>query len=292
MLLLAAAARPGLIKVASVDHRLRPESGAETQRVAQVCDDLHVPHRTLRVGWDAVPNTAIQEKARAARYELLGTWAEGEGLAAVATAHHLDDQAETFFMRLARGAGVKGLAAMRPSARVPGCPQVQLVRPLLRWRRAELERICADANVQPQHDPSNDDQRFERVRVREWLRNSAFFEPEAVARSSEAMSQADDALEWATDASWEQRTIVGEGRIVLRSSGLPAEILRRLVNRAIRLLATEGNSADLRGREVDQLLGSLQAGARTTLRGVVCSGGREWTFVTAPARSGRSGGSR
>src|SRR5256885_1496442 len=174
LLLLAAAARPGLIEAATVDHALRSESRAEAETVARLCERLGVPHAILTLEWEKKPETALQERARTERYRLLGAWAREKGLGALITGHHLDDQTETFLMRLARGAGVKGLAAMRRLVTVPGA-QVALVRPLLGWRRAELEQLCADAGVTPVADPSNDDEQFERVRVRhalaeaEWL---------------------------------------------------------------------------------------------------------------------------
>src|SRR6478609_2563458 len=154
LLLLAAAARPGQVEAATVDHQLRAGSLEEAQAVQSLCERIEVPHRTLSAKWAEKPLTAIQERARAERYRLLGEWAEAQGLAALATAHHLDDQAETLLMRLARGAGVRGLAAMRPRSVAPGA-HVRLIRPLLGWRRADLERICADSGVSPADDPSN-----------------------------------------------------------------------------------------------------------------------------------------
>ena len=81
------------------------------------------------------------------RYRLLGDWVRERGLTALLTAHHLDDQAETFLMRLARGAGVKGLAGMRRSR--GRRKRLALVRPLLGWRHSELEAVCAAAGVEP-----------------------------------------------------------------------------------------------------------------------------------------------
>src|SRR5258708_6038677 len=140
LLLLAAAARPGQVEAATVDHGLRPEAADEALFVAGICAGLGVPHSILPICWGEVPETAIQERARQQRYRLLGYWAEEHTLDALATAHHADDQAETLLMRLARGSGVRGLAGMRPRSVAPGS-QVQLVRPLLGWRRIELEEI-------------------------------------------------------------------------------------------------------------------------------------------------------
>src|SRR5206468_9734453 len=95
LLLLAAAARPGQVEAATIDHGLRAEAHDEAVMVAAVCDRLAVRHATLTARWSEVPETAIQERARNQRYRLLGYWAEERGLDALATAHHAEDQAET-----------------------------------------------------------------------------------------------------------------------------------------------------------------------------------------------------
>ena len=172
LLLLAATARPGTIEAATVDHRFRPESVAEAEMVSRLCEKLGVPHATLKAEWLEKPTSAIQEQARIERYRLLVQWAKERGLEAVATAHHADDQAETFLMRLMRGSGVRGLAGMRRSTMVPGS-DIPLLRPLLGWRREELEQLCHEAGIEPANDPSNADAQFERVRVRTTLSNTA-----------------------------------------------------------------------------------------------------------------------
>ena len=283
LLLLAAAARPGLVEAATVDHALRPESRGEAEMVANLCAALGVPHTILTVEWKEKPDTAIQERAREARYGLLGKWTRDKELGALLTAHHLDDQAETFFMRLARGAGVRGLAAMRRVVMVPNT-QVALVRPLLGWRRSDLEQVCADAGVTPVADPSNEDEQFERVRVRHALAGADWLDPQAVAVSVTNLAQADAALGWATTMEWNRAVTNGGGEIVYRPANAPREIRRRIVSRAILRLATEGAGANFRGREIDRLLSVLARGGKATLRGVLCSGGETWRFSAAPKR--------
>ena len=80
LLLLAAAARPGLIEAATVDHGLRPESGAEAEMVASICAKLDVPHAILAADWSEPPTANIQAEARTMRYRLLADWAEQQGL--------------------------------------------------------------------------------------------------------------------------------------------------------------------------------------------------------------------
>src|SRR5205814_6332629 len=87
LLLLAAAARPGFIEAATVDHALRAESRAEAEMVADLCQRLGIAHTILTARWNEHPQAAIQERARSERYRLLGYWAEERGLSALATAH-------------------------------------------------------------------------------------------------------------------------------------------------------------------------------------------------------------
>src|SRR5437764_8317651 len=252
LLFLAAAARPGLVEAATVDHSLRVESRSEAETVAGICERLGVPHSTLTAEWNEKPETAIQERARKARYALLGAWAREKTLGALLTGHHADDQAETLVMRLLRGAGVKGLAGMRRFAKAPGTAVV-LLRPLLGWRRSELEQLCADLGVKPIDDPSNADDQFERVRIREALARAAWFDSTAVALSAANLAQADAALQWATGQEWNRGVTNGGGQIVYHPEDAPREIRRRIARRAILSLATEG-AGDIRGPALDKVL--------------------------------------
>jgi tRNA(Ile)-lysidine synthase len=288
LLLLAAAARPGKIEAATVDHGLRLEAVAEAEMVAQLCQRLEVPHTVLQVEWDVPPSSAIQELAREVRYGALAAWMRERSLGALVTGHQLDDQAETLVMRLARGSGVRGLKGMRASSRVPGHPDLKLLRPLLGWRRCELERICAAAGLEPAADPSNFDEQFERVRIRRALADADLLPPQALARSAANLAAADEALDWAAGEEWRSRVDQGEDEIRYRPSDAPAEVRRRVVSRAITRLASEGARQELRGRELDRLLAELEASRTATLRGVRCSGGTEWRFAPAGPRR-RSG---
>jgi tRNA(Ile)-lysidine synthase len=283
LLLLAAEARPLRVEAATVDHVLRSESCDEAETVARLCEKLGVPHTILTVKWAEKPETALQERARIMRYRVLGEWARERKLAALLTAHHLDDQAETFLMRLARGSGVKGLAGMRRVTR-PQNATTALVRPLLGWRHSELAGVCAAADVEPVADPSNEDDRFERVRVRKALADADWLNAPAIARSAANLAEADGALHWAATIEWRRAVKQGGGEIVYRPTDAPREIRRRIIRRAVLALASEGGGEELRGREIDQLLAAVRNGKRATLRGVLCIGGPEWRFSRAPAR--------
>lgn len=250
--------------------------------VAAVCEKLRVVHSTLTVEWDDRPQTGIQQHAREARYACLARWAQDRGLDAIATAHHGEDQAETVLMRLNRGAGVRGLAAMRPRARVPG-HSMALLRPLLAWQRRDLESVCRMAGIAPADDPSNRDARFERARIRKGMAEAQWLDAQSIARSASNLADADSALDWAAGIEWDRQVTSVAGGIVYRPLA-PAELRRRVLERVIGELASEGHDAPLRGREIDQLMAALSDGETVTLRGILCSGGEEWQFGKAPGR--------
>ena len=109
------------------------------------------------------PKSDIEGAARSARYRLLVEACRETGASHLVLAHHQDDLAETFLLRLRRGAGVFGLAAMRPTHRVG---DVTIVRPFLAVSRARLAATTAAAKLKPVDDPMNSDSRFDRARVR------------------------------------------------------------------------------------------------------------------------------
>jgi tRNA(Ile)-lysidine synthase len=283
LLLLAHAAYPGAALAATVDHGLRPESAEEAAAVAGLCSALGVPHRILATRVER-SGEGLQAAARAARYSALAGWMEGEGLGLLLTAHHADDQAETLLMRLNRGSGVAGLAGVRAARPVPGSGgKLRLCRPLLGWRRRELETIVAAAGIEPARDPSNDDEAFDRARLRRQMSEAPWLDAAALARSAALLAEAEMALEWTAARLFEARSEAGEGKVVLRPNGLPPELVRRLVLRCLRLVAP---TARPRGDQLAALAERLRAGGSATLCGVKATGGEEWRFERAPPRRG------
>lgn len=281
LLLLASAAYPGGIEVATVDHRLRLESAAETLGVAAICSRLECSHRILAVSVPA-GGQGLQSEARRARYDALGAWMAETGIRNLLTAHHADDQAETLVMRLLRGSGVAGLAGVRARRPLHGAGEGACVyRPLLGWRRAELAEIVREAELEAADDPSNRDETFDRVRVRRHLAETPWIEPEAIARSAAALAQAEEALDATANRLFDERTEQKDQAILLRPEGLPVELLRRVVLRCLRGIAP---AAMPRGEQIGALIDHLLAGGTTTLCGVKCSGGPCFRFEAAPPR--------
>ena len=275
LLLLAEAAFPGLAEAATVDHRLRPESAAEAAFVRELCTARGIAHATLT--GPAIEGN-VQAGARALRYRLLGDWARERGLAFLLTAHHQDDQAETLLLRLQRGAGLAGLAGIRPRAELDG---LTVLRPLLGWRRAELAEIAAEAGLNPVQDPSNTDERYDRARLRKRLAETDWLDTPALARSAAALAEAETALDWIVEQLIAERVEPAHEGLTFDAAGLPAELRRRAL---LRLLALLVPADPPRGESVQRLLGLLEAGETATLAGVRCEGGPVWRLAPAPPR--------
>jgi tRNA(Ile)-lysidine synthase len=273
LLLLAVRTRRESLRAATVDHQLRPESRAEAEAVAALCAGLGVPHDILTVRVEG----SIQAAARAARYAALGEWCVAHGLTHLATAHHADDQAETLLMRLARGAGLSGLAGVRAAR--PLCPGVTLVRPLLGARKAELEAIVAAAGIAPTLDPSNTDPRYDRTAARAVLAAAGWLDPARLAHSAAHLAEAEAALEWATDRAYAERF---DGTS-LDPEGLPPEILRRLL---LRIFAAHGDTP--RGPDLARLTAALRSNRPANHGPLKATPGKRWIFTPAPPRRSAS----
>lgn len=278
LLLLASGARPGGVEAATVDHGLRAESAAEAAMVAGVCRDLGIPHKILIADWPELPETNIQAAARAMRYRLLNEWAIDRRLAAVATAHHADDQAETLLMRLMRGAGVGGLGGVR--ARRALSEEIELVRPLLAWRKSELEALVKQAGLQPVDDPSNRDPKHDRSRVRQWLERFEGADPARLAASALALRDADEAIDWALAPLISSRIRHDGDALLVEPFDLPRELKRRLLLAAF----AELGAAPPRGPDLMRAIEQLEAGGVATLSGLKLEGGEEWRITAAPPR--------
>jgi tRNA(Ile)-lysidine synthase len=278
LLLLAHAARPGGVEAATVNHGFRDGSRAEAEKVAAICVTLGIPHVILTADWVVPPSANMQAEARALRYRLLAEWAEDRSLSAVATAHHADDQAETLLMRLARGAGVRGLGGVRPIRSLT--ERVMLVRPLLGWRRADLAAIVDAAGMEAVDDPANRDPRHDRSRFRIILGNAHWADPARLAASAAALRDADEALDWALAPLIETRLVRGEASLTIDPSDLPRELRRRLLLAAFAILSAPVP----RGPDLVRAMAALEAGESVTLSGLQLQGGRRWRLAHEPPR--------
>ena len=243
----------------TVDHALRRESAEEAAQVgAWVKDWPHVKHRVLL--WEGEkPDAGILEEARTVRYDLIAQAMARDGATCLFVAHHADDQAETFLLRLAKGSGLDGLSCMRP-AQARG--QITLLRPLLGVSKEDLIRLCMEKNIPYVRDPTNENNAYTRPRLRaaRSVLETEGLSAQRLCKAATRMARAQDALEKLACGFYKSLLIrQNETLRVFDYEGLeklPDEIILRILLRAMEELApAQGYGPRL--EKAENLLGRL-----------------------------------
>ena len=290
----ALARGPRLVAV-TVDHGLRTEAAREARDVKRLARSLEVPHRTLR--WTgAKPKTGLPAAARAARYRLLAQAARANGATHILTAHTRDDQAETLLMRMLRGSGIAGLAAM---TRVSEREGLWLARPLLDVSKAQLVATLNRARINFADDPTNRDVSYTRPRLRALMPALAAEggDSKNLARLAARLARANAALEVLADgaerylALRDRNDAARFGFDAAAFAGLAEEIRLRLLKRAIDRVGHEG-PAELGKLEavlavLDQAIAAGGSRQKLTLAGAMVTliGGRIHVEPAPPRRA-------
>ncbi len=273
------------IAVATVDHGLRPEAQAEAEAVGRAADALGLPHFLLV--WDGEkPHARLQERARQRRYDLLVDCAMSIGASHLATAHTLDDQAETVLFRLMRGSGVAGLAGMSPQVRRG---DILHVRPFLGVPKSRLVAACRAGGWPFVEDPANADPRFARARLRGLMPALAAegLDAPRLATLARRMGEAEAALSDAAERI--AAAAAGPGGTFMTGELLAAPVAVRVRGLALLLGASTPSPAPLRLERLERLAEALASAAeaglplRRTLAGVLVAFDGTDRIVLTPA---------
>jgi tRNA(Ile)-lysidine synthase len=261
--------------VLTVDHGLMPGSKASARKVIAWAGQAGLKAASLT--WKGrKPAADIEAAAREARYRLMGDWLAKHGLKVLYVAHTEDDQAETFLLRLARGSGLDGLAAMQVLAAFPfpGRSTLRLVRPLLAFSRETLREHLAAHALPWIEDPMNADPRFARTRIRAaWpVLEDLGLERARIADAAAHMSRAREALDWATLAVARRAVRLDSDVAAVDSDALlqaPREVALRLLARLLMVLG--GQSYRPRFESLERLFDSIARGGyrAATLHGCI-----------------------
>ena len=288
--------------VVTIDHGLRPEAADEARLVAKNAATLGLESRIMTpvIPWSG---GNLQDWARRARYDCLARAARDAGFDTIVTAHHQDDQAETFLLRLARGSGVYGLASMREKEQLDG---IMLARPLLDTPRAALHAIASDSGLPVVSDPSNLDQRFDRVRMRELMPRLAErgIDSARLAETAGRLGRTAEAIDHYATRLLKEHIIADAFGVVSGSVAalktVPEEVALRSLARILRAVGGTNYTPRLSSIESlhDVVVSALPAaGLRRTLSGVIIeavrgtlSVRREWGRDGLPDVSVTSGG--
>jgi tRNA(Ile)-lysidine synthase len=251
--------------VLSVDHGLRPESSSDAKKVARWAKALGLSCEILTVAGKK-PKSDIEAWARGERYRLMGERLGKHGIAVLYVAHHQEDQAETFLLRLARGSGLDGLGAMRGLAAfpLPGFDGLSVARPLLGLSRADLRGFLKRRKQDWLEDPMNGETRFARSRIRALLPalEEAGLTAQRIADAALHLGRAREALDMATAAVM-ARACRRQDEILLLDPEALAAAPREIGLRALAALlgTTSGETYRPRFEALERLFDRLAGGA-------------------------------
>jgi tRNA(Ile)-lysidine synthase len=252
----------GELTVLTVDHGLRPESRAEAEQVGRMAASIGLPHVVLTWEHEGLPTAGLQSRARAARYDLMAAYCHANDIAALVTAHTLDDQAETFLMRLKRGSGLDGLAAIPERGEWAG---IIVLRPLLEVPKVRLLATLDAAGIAFVSDPSNFDPRFERARLRGSADALAALSltPEALALAARRLRRAREALESVAQEFLAANSEISEAGYAVVDRGALEAAPREIALRALAQLigAVGGGETPLQLAKLEHLFAALQQDA-------------------------------
>jgi len=227
----------GTIKIICVDHGLRDSAQGEIQLLQNWFSGLKKPYVTLDIlTWQHDdPETAIMEKARLARYDLMADFCADHKIQHLFVAHHQDDQAETFLIRLIGGSGLDGLSAMSERQ---DYKNIHIMRPFLNNEKDDLIDYCRDHNVPFSHDPSNKNEKYLRPRLREDfpMLAEAGLTCKRLSATAKRLRRARNALEFMTDEAFYEISTVNNEDIILdylQFQHYPEEIAFRLIQKSL-----------------------------------------------------------
>jgi len=248
--------------VLTVDHGLQRGSKSNAAKVARWARDAGLEAHVLR--WEGPkPKSDIEAAARAARYRLMASWCRAHGIDALYAGHTRDDQAETFLLRLARGSGLDGLAAMRAVGDYPLADHagLALVRPLIGFERAALRAHLTRAKLAWLEDPMNADPRFARVRMRAAMA-ALGLSAARVADAATHLARAREALEAVTEAVLRRACTREEGAVLADTAALaaaPREVALRALARI--LMGVSGQAYRPRFESLERLFDRIAQGS-------------------------------
>lgn len=269
----------GELYAVTIDHQLRNDSSSEAAKVKEILRTLGINHQIIP--WTGPkPTSNIQEEARISRYNLLTDYCYSYNIDYLATGHQKNDQAENFIIRAEHGSGIYGLAGI---PRIREFNKIKIIRPLLSFGKHELQEFLKSQNIEWIEDPSNLNEKFARVRVRnilnqypEWI--------DKLTTLSENLSRVKDCVEYTLNKSMEELVEFYPEYITIIQDGfneLPQEIRFRMM---LKILQSFGvNPKPARGERIEALLAKIELGKTfkaSTLSGCLISRKKDKIIIT------------
>ena len=240
-----------------IDHNIRKKSNLEAQKVKKLLKDNGINLKIILNKKKIIRN--IQAEARNTRYNLLNRYCKKNKVKIILTAHNLEDQVETFLIRLSRGSGLKGLSSMRPLRKLDS--HVSLYRPVLDIKKKFLIKIAKNIFGTYFKDPSNINKKYLRTKVRNLkkpLENSGI-KYEQIFRSIQNLSSSKSTLEGFLNNIFKELIIKNKNEVFInynKYKKLSKETKMALINESIKKL--KNNYYDIRSKKVDNLIANIE----------------------------------
>ena len=203
------------IHVLIIDHKLRKESYNEALKVRNILKKRKIPSKIL--SWQGkIPKSNIQKNARDMRYSLIFDYCLKKNIKYLITAHHGDDQIENFFIRLIRGSGLTGLSSMSENTQYND--RLKIIRPFLNLNKIDLKYVTLNYFKTYIKDPSNEDEKFLRVRIRKYKKNMERegLDTRKISKTVENLVSANQALNfYKNKALYKHATFVSKDRCLI-----------------------------------------------------------------------------
>ena len=252
-----------------VDHNIRKKSNEEAKKIKILLKKKKINLKLFVNKKKILKN--IQAEARKVRYEILLDYCKKNKINTILTAHNLEDQVETFFIRLSRGSGLKGLSAMERSRKVKN---VNLYRPLLEVQKKFLIKISRETFGTYLKDPSNKDLKFLRTKIRNLKKTleDSGIKYKQIFRSIQNLSDSKNTLDKYLKQKFKELIVKRNREIIINYieyNKLENDIKMALINAAIKKL--KNNYYDLRSKKVENLIKNFKKKnfKRATLGGCI-----------------------
>lgn len=263
----------------TIDHELRSESYDEAIKVKKILESLGIKHKII--SWSGnKPKSNLQEKARIARYTLLTDYCHQNDIECLVTGHQRNDQAENFIIRAEHGSGVYGLSGI---PKVSEFNKKTIIRPLIDFHREELQNFLISKNISWIEDPSNKNERFARVRARNFLNLYPQW-IDKLANISDNLSKTKECIEYMLEHSMKELVEISYEKALLALDDfnqLPQEIRFRMILNILLNIGSKEKPA--RSERIEGLLEKISKGKEfkaSTLGGCLISRKKDQLVIT------------
>ena len=254
-----------------VDHKLRKESTYEAHKVKRILKSLKINSHVLT--WKGKkPVSNIQSSARSKRYELLFSKCKKLKISNLVLGHHMDDLIENFFLRMARGSGLKGLVSLGTNTQIKN---INLIRPLIKFDKKDLIFLTKFIFNFHVDDPSNHDVKFNRIKVRKLIKEFRDFglDKKKFQLTIENLKESDQSIKFYVEKNKRENSFFNyrKDELILKENFFENshEVIFRSLSDLIHLIGKKSNF--VRGKKIENILSKIKEGKlrKETLGGCV-----------------------